>query len=48
MFETLDEQIKLDEQKASSKRERTLEWATIGFVSIAVFVGLYLGIYGMQ
>jgi hypothetical protein len=42
MFESLDEQIKLDEHKASSNNERMVRWALIVLVSVVVFGGVYL------
>ena len=41
MFESLDEQIKLDEHKASSNSERMIRWALIVLVSVIVFGGVY-------
>jgi hypothetical protein len=41
MFESLDEQIKLDEHKASSNTERMVRWALIVLVSVIVFGGVY-------
>ncbi len=41
MFESLDEQIKLDEHKASSNTERMIRWALIVLVSVIVFGGVY-------
>lgn len=48
MFESLDEQIKVDEHKAVSNRERLIRWALIVLVSVIVFGGLYLGVHMMQ
>ncbi|HYL76699.1 MAG TPA: hypothetical protein VEU96_20965 [Bryobacteraceae bacterium] len=48
MFESLDEQIKVDEHKAVSNRERMIRWALIVLVSVIVFGGLYLGVHMMQ
>ena len=42
MFESLDEQMKLDEHKASSNAERMVRWGLIVLVSILVFGGVYL------
>ena len=46
MFESLDEQIKIDEHKAASNTERVVRWALIVLVSLAVFGGLYF--YGVR
>jgi hypothetical protein len=48
MFESLDEQIKLDEHKASSNTERLIRWTLIVLVSVIVFGGIYLGVHLMQ
>jgi hypothetical protein len=42
MFESLDEQMKVDEHKASSNTERMVRWGLIVLVSIVVFGGVYL------
>jgi hypothetical protein len=48
MFESLDEQMKVDEHKAVSNSERMIRWALIVAVSLIVFGGLYLGVHMMQ
>ena len=48
MFESLDEQIKIDEHKASSSTERMIRWALIVLVSVIVFGGLYFGVHLAQ
>ncbi len=48
MFESLDEQIKLDEHKTVSNTERIVRWALIVLLSVIVFGGLYLGVHLMQ
>jgi len=40
MFESLDQQIKLDEHKASSNTERLIRWGLIIVVSVVVFGGV--------
>jgi hypothetical protein len=40
MFESLDEQMKVDENKASSNTERMVRWVLIVLVSIIVFGGV--------
>lgn len=40
MFESLDEQMKVDEHKASSNTERMVRWALIILVSVVVFGGV--------
>jgi hypothetical protein len=48
MFESLDEQMKLDDQKEVSSGERMLRWGLGIVVSILVFGGLYLGVHLLQ
>ena len=47
MFESLDEQIKLDEHKASSNTERLVRWTLIVLLSVIVSGGLYFGVHLM-
>ena len=44
MFEILDDQMRLDEDKVSTKRERMMLWAGIGLVSVVLFGALYFGL----
>ena len=44
MFEALDDQMKIDEQRASTKRERVILWAVIAVLSIILFGALYFGL----
>ncbi len=44
MFDSLDDQMKLDEQKESSKTERWLRWAAVAIASVVLFGGLYYGV----
>ena len=48
MFESLDEQIKSDEHKAVSDKERVVRWVVILLITLAVFGGLYFGVHMMQ
>ena len=48
MFESLDEQMKIDEHKATSNTERLIRWVLIVLLSVIVFGGLYLGVHLMQ
>ena len=48
MFDSLDEQIKADEHKSESAKERTVKWLLVALVSIIVFGGLYWGVHLMQ
>ena len=44
MFESLDEQMKHDEQEATSPRERWIKWALVAVTSVVLFGGLYMGV----
>ena len=44
MFDSLEEQIKRDDQKEISPAERVMHWVAIAVVSVLVFGGLILGI----
>jgi len=48
MFDSLDEQIKLDEHKSSSNTERMVRWLLVGVLSLIVFGGLYWAVHLMQ
>ena len=44
MFNSLDEEIKRDEQKMSTPRERWMFYSTVLLASVVLFGGLYMGI----
>jgi len=44
MFESLDEQMKHDDQETTSPRERMMKYILAGIVSVLVFGGLYFGV----
>jgi len=48
MFDSLDEQIRADEHRSVTSKERLLRWVLIAVVSIVVFGGLYIGVHLMQ
>lgn len=48
MFDSLDEQMKADENKISTSKERALKWVLVLLVSVVVFGGLYVGVHLMQ
>jgi hypothetical protein len=48
MFESLDEQIRLDEHKSSSNAERAFRWALGIAIALIVFGALYWGVHIMQ
>ncbi len=48
MFDSLDDQMKMDEAKESTRTERWLRWTAVGVVSVLVFGGLYFGMHLLQ
>lgn len=48
MFESLDEQMKLDEAKQSSGTERTMVWVLAAVVTLLILGGLYFGVHFMS
>jgi hypothetical protein len=48
MFDSLDEQIKLDQHKSSSNTERVMFWLIVIVISLLVFGGLYWGVHLAQ
>ena len=44
MFESLDDQIALDERKETSTKKRWIEYAIVFTATILVFGALYVGI----
>jgi len=44
MFDSLDDQMKIHEQKESTATERYLRWAAVAIVSVLLFGGLYYGV----
>ncbi|MBI5282930.1 MAG: hypothetical protein HY858_14690 [Candidatus Solibacter usitatus] len=44
MFESLDEQMKHDDDETSTPKERLLKWVLVGIVSVLLFGGLYMGV----
>ena len=44
MFESLDEQMKHDDDETTTPRERVLKWVLVGIVSVLLFGGLYMGV----
>ena len=48
MFDILDDQMKSDEEKATTKRERAIRWALIALLSVVLFGALYVGIHFLQ
>jgi|HubBroStandDraft_2_1064218.scaffolds.fasta_scaffold994006_1 hypothetical protein len=48
MFDSLEEQIKKDENKQSSTRERIVQYLAIAAVSILIIGGLVLAVQHIQ
>jgi hypothetical protein len=48
MFDSLDDQMKLDEQKESTRTERMLRWAAAAIISVILFGGLYYGVRWLE
>lgn len=48
MFDSLDDQMKLDEQKESTRTERMLRWAAVAIISVILFGGLYYGVRWLE
>lgn len=44
MFESLDDQMKHDQDASSTPKERFLKWVLVGIVSVLLFGGLYMGV----
>ena len=48
MFDSLDEQIRADEHKATSNTQRMMRWVLVALIAILVFGGLYWGVMMME
>jgi hypothetical protein len=44
MFDSLDEQMKMDEQREVSQKERIVRWAVVAISSVLLFGGIYYGV----
>jgi hypothetical protein len=44
MFDSLDEQMKLDDRAQKSRKEWVLEILAIAVLAVVVFVGLFFGV----
>ena len=44
MFDSLDEQMKLDDSVTSSRKERYMKYSLIAVLSVTAFAALYLGL----
>lgn len=45
MFDSLSDQIKADDRKEISSRERVLRYTLIAVLSVILFAGLYLAVH---
>lgn len=45
MFDSLDEQMKKDEKRMVSPKERVMRWAIIAIAALVVFGGLIAGVH---
>ncbi|HWF09244.1 MAG TPA: hypothetical protein VG297_12320 [Bryobacteraceae bacterium] len=48
MFESLDEQIKRDDKRESSMKERLILYLTISAVSVLIFGGIVVAVQHLQ
>jgi flagellar biogenesis protein FliO len=48
MFESLEEQLKVDAHKSTTSTERTIRWVLGIGIALAVFGALYWGVQMMQ
>ncbi|HTW64189.1 MAG TPA: hypothetical protein VME17_06215 [Bryobacteraceae bacterium] len=48
MFDSLDEQLKVDAHKSTSSTERLLRWILMILIALIVFGALYWGVHSMQ
>jgi hypothetical protein len=44
MFDSLSDQIKADDRKEISNRERVVRYSLIAVLSVVLFIGLYLAV----
>ena len=44
MFESLDDQMKLDAAKETTKREQAVKWTVVAALSVVLFGGLYFAV----
>lgn len=44
MFDSLDEQMKMDEKREISSTEKYVRWAVVAISSVLLFGGLYYGV----
>jgi len=44
MFDSLDEQMKMDEKREVSQTEKLVRWAVVAISSVLLFGGIYYGV----
>ena len=44
MFESLDDQIKHDDQLQTTTKDRVIRWVLVAVVCVLVFAGFYFGV----
>ena len=44
MFDSLDDQMKHDDQEQTTTQQRILKWVLIAVLSLVLFGGLYFGV----
>ena len=45
MFDSLDEQIRKDDERIESSKQRMIRWALYALAGVVVFGGLILGVH---
>ena len=48
MFDSLDDQIRADEHRTVSNKERVVFWAAAVLITVALFGGIYVGVQFLQ
>jgi hypothetical protein len=48
MFDSLEDQIKADEHRSVSNKERAVFWTVAVLITIALFGGIYAGVQYLQ
>jgi hypothetical protein len=44
MFDSLDEQMKHDDEQTTTKGEKYLRWLLVAVLAVVMFGGLYMGV----
>lgn len=48
MFDSLDDQIRIDEHKMTSNKERAFRFVLVLIITVVVFGGIYFGVHLME